>query len=110
MLRMIRSLLMGLALLLPGAGLADEEPAEATAEASTEASEEAKPPKTPTVAEQLHQLRGERTEILEELTALEEGYSELVDADARSLEIRVQGLMDRLGAVDQRIAVLTSKR
>ena len=101
MLRMIRSLLRALALLVPGAAVADDEPAEAA---------EAAPEKLPTPAEQLHQLKGERTEILEELTALEEGYSELVDADAKSLEIRVQGLMDRLGAVDKRIALLDTKR
>jgi len=98
----LRSLLLAIALLLPATALADGDEV-----ASAKSDEGATKPPTP--AEQLHQLRGERTEILEELTALEEGYSELVDADAGSLEIRVQGLLDRLTAVDRRITLLSSK-
>ncbi len=93
---MLRAALFAAALLISPAALADGE-------------EEATEEKAPTKAERLHQLRGERTEIFEELTALEEGYSELVDHDAKALEARVDALMERLKKVDQQIAALTDE-
>jgi hypothetical protein len=103
---MTRSLLLALALLLPSSALADGDAKEPPKTEESASVEPAKKNKVPTPAEQLRQLRGERTEILDELGALEEGYSELVNHDARALEARVEALLTRLRVLDERIASL----
>jgi hypothetical protein len=60
----------------------------------------------PSRGERLQQLRGERKEVVEELTALDEGWSDVVDdaglSDAE-LDARVGRLLGRLDALDAAI-------
>ncbi len=86
----------------PGAVLADEE--EEVVDA------------TPAPEELLHQLEGERSEIFEELTALEEGWSDFKKDDEEGpseaeMKARMERLLERLSDLDDEIAALkTDKR
>ena len=63
-------------------------------------------PETPSPSERLAQLRGERREIVDELGALDEGWSEQGELSDEALERRSVQLEGRLAAVDREIAEL----
>ncbi len=81
-------------------------PAPAPDEATPSATPE---PEPPSLAERLEQLRGERREIVDELGALEEGWSEQSDLSDEALERRSVSLEERLQAVDREIGELEKR-
>ena len=66
-------------------------------------------PAPPSPEERLAQLRGERQELLDELGALEEGWSEQPDLTAEALERRSLQLEQRLQTVDREIDALEKR-
>lgn len=90
-----------LALAAPAAARADDEVVE-------EAKDEEVVEATPAPEELLHQLQGERKEILEELAALEEGWSDYKKddegPDEAEMKARLDRLLKRLESLDADIA------
>ena len=63
-------------------------------------------PAPPSTQERLQQLRGERDEVIDELGALEEGWSEQTELSAEALEQRSVQLERRLSEIDAEITRL----
>lgn len=67
-------------------------------------------PEPPSLSERLAQLRGEREEIVDELGALEEGWSDRSDLTGEGLKERSVQLEGRLQVIDREISELEAKQ